>query len=156
MSRTLKRTLSVALAILALVQVVGPSRTNPPTNPARRLSSHVKIPPDVAAVLTRSCGNCHSNETRWPWYAYVAPVSWSVIGHVHNGRDHWNLSAWPTSPEEGVELLDSICKEVKQKRMPLPSYTWIHRDARLTDAERKLLCQWATRAADDLMEAGSP
>ena len=66
-----------------------------------------------------------------------------------------NFSSWPTSPEEGVELLDSVCQEVKRKRMPLPSYTWIHWDARLSDADRKLLCQWANRAADDLTEAGS-
>ena len=153
MSRTLKRTLTVVLAVLALMQFVGPARTNPPTNPARRLAQSVKIPADVNAVLSRSCANCHSNETRWPWYAYVAPMSWSVIGHVENGRDHMNMSAWPTSPEEGVELLDSVCQQVKRRKMPLPSYTWIHRDARLSDAERKLLCQWANRAADGLMES---
>ena len=86
-------------------------------------------------------------------HAYVAPMSWGVIGHVENGRDHMNMSAWPTSPEEGVELLDSLCQQVKRRKMPLPSYTWIHRDARLSDAERKLLCQWANRAADGLMES---
>jgi hypothetical protein len=153
-SRILKRTLLVLVGLLVVAQFVGPKRTNPPTNPARRLSTHVKIPADVNAILTRSCANCHSNETRWPWYAYVAPVSWSVIGHVRDGRDHLNLSSWPTSPEEGVDLLDSVCQEVKRKRMPLPSYTWIHWSAKLSDADRKLLCRWANRAADDLSEAG--
>jgi hypothetical protein len=152
-SRTLKRTLLVALAIVTLAQLVGPARTNPATNPTRRLTNYVKIPADVDAILTRSCNNCHSNETRWPWYAYVAPMSWSVIGHVRNGRDHLNFSAWPSSPEEGIDLLDSVCQEVKRKRMPLASYTWMHWDAALSDADRKVLCRWANRAADDLAEA---
>jgi hypothetical protein len=153
-SRILKRTLLVLAGLLVVAQFVGPRRTNPPTNPARRLSTQVKIPADVNAILSRSCANCHSNETRWPWYAYVAPMSWSVIGHVRDGRDHMNFSSWPTSPEEGIELLDSVCQEVKRKRMPLASYTWIHWSAKLSDEDRKLLCRWANRAADDLSEAG--
>jgi Haem-binding domain len=151
MNRILKRTLLVTAAGLLVAQFVGPRRTNPPSDPAKSLARKTSIPRDVDAILTRSCRNCHSNETRWPWYAYVAPPSWSVIGHVNEGRAHLNFSDWTHSSEEGADLLDGVCKEIRRGRMPVPSYTWIHRDAALSDADKKRLCRWAADAADDLM-----
>ena len=154
MKRILKRTLLTLVAALVVAQFVGPSRTNPPTDAAKTLHSRTPIPADVDAILTRSCRNCHSNETRWPWYAHVAPMSWSVISHVNEGREHLNLSEWTHTPEEGADLLDSVCKEVRRGTMPIASYTWIHRSAILSDADKKTLCRWTADAADALM-AGS-
>jgi hypothetical protein len=151
MNRILKRTVLVGVTALVAAQFVGPARTNPSSDPAKGLTRKATIPQDVDAILTRSCRNCHSNETRWPWYSYVAPASWSVIGHVNEGRSHLNLSEWTHTPEEGAELLDSVCSEVRRGRMPLPSYTWIHWDAILSDADKKRLCRWTSDAADDLM-----
>jgi Haem-binding domain len=152
--RIVKRLLIVAVAALAGIQFVGPARTNPPSDPAKALARRVEIPPPVEAVLDRSCRHCHSNATRWPWYAHVAPVSWAVINHVNEGRGQLNLSDWPSSPEEGADLLDEVCAQVKKGRMPLREYTWIHRDARLSGADRTLLCQWANASADRLMAQG--
>jgi hypothetical protein len=149
--RILKRLLLAAAVALVGMQFVGPARTNPHSDPGKALARRVQVPPDVQAVLSRSCTNCHSNETRWPWYAHVAPLSWSVINHVNEGRGHFNLSDWPSSPEEGADLLDEACREVKRGTMPLKEYTWVHRDAILSDAEKRLLCQWANRSADTLM-----
>lgn len=136
---------------MAAIQFVGPSRTNPPSDPERSLTRHVPIPADVDAILSRACRNCHSNDTSWPWYAYVAPVSWNVIGHVNHGREHFNMSDWPESPEEGMDILDEVCRQVTERKMPLPSYTWVHRDAVLSDADRRRLCAWTDEAIDTLI-----
>ncbi len=151
MSGLLRRLLLAGAGVMVGMQFVGPARTNPPFDPANHLAHRVVIPADVATLLDRSCRNCHSYETAWPWYAYVAPVSWAVIGHVNEGRAHMNFSAWPESPEEGVALLDEVCGELEAGRMPLPSYTWIHRSAILSDAERTRLCRWANDTADQLL-----
>jgi hypothetical protein len=154
MNRIVKRALIVFGVAFVAVQFVGPGRTNPATDPAKTLRRKAPIPAQVDAILTRSCRNCHSNETAWPWYAYVAPMSWGVIGHVNEGREHLNLSNWTHTAEEGADLLDSMCREARRGKMPLPSYTWIHRSARLSDADKKQLCRWTSDAADALMAGG--
>jgi hypothetical protein len=154
MSRIGKRIVVVVVAALAAAQFLGPARTNPASDPAGSLRRRAPIPADVDAILVRSCRNCHSNDTVWPWYAYVAPMSWSVIGHVNEGREHFNLSEWTHTPEEGADLIDKVCRQVRRGRMPLASYTWIHRDAVLSDADKKVLCRWASDTADRLLEGG--
>lgn len=148
---TLKALLGLGLIVLAGIQIFGPARTNPATTPAQALSAKVPIPDHLQTVLRRSCMDCHSNETQWPWYSYVAPVSWGVVGDVNNGRDHLNMSDWRYSPEEGADLLDGMCKQVKRRRMPLTAYAWIHRGSRLSDQEVKELCKWANDAAEVLV-----
>ncbi len=109
------------------------------------------MPADVKTLLDRGCWNCHSNQTVWPAYTYVAPISWNVISHVNDGRGSLNFTDWPAGPEEAADLLDAICDEVVKKRMmPMPQYTWLHPEAKLTDAERKRLCDWANAAAGEL------
>jgi hypothetical protein len=148
---TLKVILGVGLIVLAGIQVVGPARTNPPTAPSQALSAKVPIPDHVQAVLSRACLDCHSNQTRWPWYSHIAPVSWGVIGDVNEGRDHMNLSDWHYTPEEGADLLDGICKQIKRRRMPLTAYTWMHWDAKLSDDDIKRVCAWANEASERLV-----
>jgi len=147
----LRGLLATAIIVLAGMQFFGPARTNPATTPAQALAAKIAVPDDIHAVLKRSCWDCHSNETQWPWYAHVAPMSWGVIGDVNEGRDHLNFTDWHYSPEEGADLLDGICKQIKRKRMPLPSYTWIHWGAKLSDAEIKRLCTWANDSAERLV-----
>ena len=153
MNRIVKRALVVFGAALVVVQFVGPARTNPVTDPAKALQRKAPIPPEVGAILTRSCRNCHSNETVWPWYSYVAPVSWAVIRDVNEGREHLNLSDWSHTSEEGAALLDTMCRAARRGTMPIKSYTWIHRSAVLSDADKKALCRWTADTADALMSA---
>ena len=151
MHRIVKRALMVFGAAFVVVQFVGPARTNPVTDPAKTLKHKAPIPPAVDAILTRSCRNCHSNETVWPWYSYVAPASWAVVRDVNEGREHLNLSHWTHTSEEGADLLDTMCREARRGTMPIRSYTWIHRSAVLSDADKKLLCRWTADTADALM-----
>jgi hypothetical protein len=102
------------------------------------------LTPEITALLKRSCMDCHSNETVWPWYSYVAPMSWLVERDVHRGRDHMNLSEWQQySWKQQEKLLADIASAVKNAEMPLPQYTLVHRRARLSDAERDMVYQWA-------------
>jgi len=109
--------------------------------------------PEVAAVLKRGCGDCHSNETIWPWYSEVAPISWFVIDHVNHGRRHLNFSDWTRyDRQEADEQLGDIARTVRAGAMPLSSYTLLHPEARLTQGERNVIIDWAqaerTRLAD--------
>jgi len=144
----------LALAVVVLgagAQFFGPARTNPSAPADRALGAKVPIPEDVDTLLTRSCRNCHSNETRWPWYAYAAPGSWLVIDHVNEGREHFNLSDWGFTTEEGADMLDQMCEEAKGGSMPLRSYTWIHWDAKLTPEDVTRLCKWTADTAELLV-----
>jgi hypothetical protein len=129
------------LVILVALQFKPVDRSNPP------IQSELRTPDEVGPLLRRACYDCHSNQTRWPWYSYVAPVSWFVTGHVEHARRHLNFTEWPVSDlEEQEDLFEEIHEEVSEGNMPLWSYTLMHRDARLTVAERDLLLQWASRS----------
>ncbi|HEX7088417.1 MAG TPA: heme-binding domain-containing protein [Vicinamibacterales bacterium] len=142
MRRTRAGAMSLGALLLA-AQFWQPERTNPPVDPAASLDQHVTVPADVAAILERSCRDCHTNETRWPPYAYLSPFSWAVASHVQQGRDHLNFSEWGLEdPESMQDLLEEICEEVRDGTMPLPSYTIVHRSARLAPAEVTRLCSW--------------
>jgi hypothetical protein len=102
------------------------------------------MPPEVKLLLGRSCKDCHSNQTVWPWYSYVAPGSWLVERDVRRGRDRMNLSDWPQySFKQREKLLADIASAVKNREMPLPQYTLMHRDAKLSDRDADMLYQWA-------------
>jgi Haem-binding domain len=127
------------------IQFVRPARTNPTTHPVAALAAHVRVPPDVAAILDRACRDCHSNDTRWPWYSNVAPVSWWVIDHVNHGRSHFNYSEWAKyPPDEVAKLLEGSCELARKGAMPLPSYLWMHRNARLSAEDVDAVCQWTS------------
>jgi hypothetical protein len=148
MKKTSAKILKWSPAILALaligIQFINPDLTNPRVEPARDLMATNPPPPEVATLLHRACYDCHSNETRWPWYAHVAPVSWWIVDHIKDGRDAMNFSEWQTNnPDDTVEYLDEIVRDVTKHKMPLRSYTWIHKDARLTDVERGRILKWA-------------
>ena len=135
-----------ALAAIALaLQLVPVERTNPPV---REL---IAAPDSVLDVLRGSCFDCHSNETNWPWYAYVAPVSWFVTGHVDHARQHLNFSTWDAyDAEERRERFEEIWEEVEKGEMPLPSYLRIHRGARLTEGDLAVIEAWTTSVLNEM------
>jgi hypothetical protein len=100
------------------------------------------INPQVGAILDRSCQDCHSSGTNWPWYSRVAPVSWIVSKHVREGREMLDFSEWANQPHSEDERM-LICDAVSEGRMPLPGYTVIHRNAKLSKRDVELICGWA-------------
>ena len=147
MKRFLKWLVIALVGILAVIQFFGPSPSNPPYEADRALEARATVPPEIKDILEQSCFDCHSNRTRWPWYSYVAPTSWLVIGHVDHARSHMNFSTWPelTADDGRAEAklyLEEICEMVQERTMPLSSYLFIHRSAHLSDTEIRALCGW--------------
>jgi hypothetical protein len=109
----------------------------------------------VTRVIERSCRNCHSERTDWPWYSYVAPLSWLIENDVHRGRSHMNLSRWDTyTVVQQEDLLTKLGVEVRNRRMPLPKYLQLHPEARLSDDEVAQLYAWARRERRRLRTTG--
>jgi heme-binding protein len=140
MSR-MKWILLIIVIVFVVIQVVRPNLTNPPVDPQHRIQN---VPPDVQAILRRSCYDCHSSETRWPWYSQVVPVSWLLKHDVDEGRQELSFSEFATySPKKSARTMKAICDEVKSGDMPLWQYRPLHPDAKLSDADRQALCAWA-------------
>ena len=146
--RTLVKYVGLAVVVVGVgIQFVRPARTNPPSDPGATLHARVQVPGDVAAILDRACRDCHSNETKWPWYSQVAPVSWFVIDHVNHGRSHFNYSQWAKyTSEEAATLFKGTCELTSKGAMPMASYLWMHRDASLSPADVDTLCRWSQAA----------
>lgn len=144
-----------AICALIALQFIRPARTNPAVDQSQTIQAHLQMPPHVAAILGRSCQDCHSNTTRWPWYSNVAPLSWWVVEHVDDGRRHLNLSEWGRYDKRRAgDKLEEICDEVKSGAMPLQSYTRIHWSAKLSPADIKTLCDWATAESERISRGG--
>ena len=146
MRRALELLLVIFTIVLAGIQFVRPARTNPAADPADDLTAYV--PAQVAAILDRSCRDCHSSQTRWPWYSNIAPASWLVIDHVNHGRQHFNYSNWPAYDEQRkLSIRRSSCDMARAGTMPMPSYVLMHRSAKLSAGDIAALCEWAVPVA---------
>jgi Haem-binding domain len=143
--------LGALVVVFGLLQFTNPARTNPPVLPGHDLMATNPPPPQIATLLHEACYDCHSDETRWPWYAHVAPVSWLIADDVKEGRRHVNFSDWPRNfPDRAAKRCDDISEELDYKEMPPAQYQWMHPAARLTDTQRKELMQWADQEAKRL------
>ena len=145
-----------AFGIAALV-CTGASALHPFGAPKRDTQPLPLLTPwasaEVSRLFQRSCMDCHSNSTNWPWYSYVAPTSWLVERDVHSGRRHLNLSGWQQyTNEQKQKLLADIASVVKNGEMPLPQYLLIHRQAALSSQEIETLYQWARTERKKLRE----
>jgi len=144
MRKFLKLTALTVAVLFISVQFVRPHKTNPPVDQAQAIESHVRVTPEVAGIFERACKDCHSNQTEWPFYAQVAPVSWYVVDHVNHGRRHLNFSEWATYDREQADwLLGAMCMTATRGQMPLASYTRMHHSAKLSPADVQILCAWS-------------
>jgi hypothetical protein len=132
--------LAISIAIVgafAVIQLVpyGRDHTNPPV-----VAEPAWDRPSTRALAVRACFDCHSNETRWPWYSHVAPISWLLQRHVDEGRRVLNFSEWHRTYEEEGESAETVL----ENEMPLASYELMHPAARLTEAEKRELADGLT------------
>jgi hypothetical protein len=133
----LKKTIIVLVVIIIGLQFVPVHRTNPP------ISWDINAPSKVSGILRTSCYDCHSNETRWPWYSYIAPVSYFITSDVNEGRKHLNFSEWDKYDEKKkAKKLDGIIEMVTEGEMPLPMYLLIHKNAKLDTEKINILKEW--------------
>lgn len=131
------------IATIIGIQFIPIERTNPPIVPDYEFLNMKNPPENIAHFLRTSCYDCHSNETNFPWYAYVAPVSWIVTNDIDDGRKHLNFSEWGLYPSKRANhKLEEIVEEVKEGEMPLSSYVFMHSEARLSEKQRAELVNW--------------
>jgi len=149
MKKWLKRIGGFCVFALIALQLSNPPHPNPSVVPGHDVMAGNTLPPSVAALLKNSCYDCHSYETKWPWYSYIAPVSWSVVGNVNAARDRLNFSDWPHDDTRRVrKRWRHIADEIQNGEMPLPGYTWMHSRARLNAQQRAELVKWAEEQAN--------
>ncbi len=138
------------LTLLVLAQFYRPARnlSNDQTN---HVSNKYPLPTEVEAILKPACYDCHSNLTRYPWYAEIQPVASWLANHVDEAKRELNFSAF-TQRRVAVQnkKFKEIIEQVKEGEMPLSSYTWIHGDARLSEQQRQTLVDWAQMNMDTL------
>ncbi len=144
----MKKLLKVIVILLVVgcvaIQFFRPSFSNPPIVAGHSIEESGSVPAEVQMLLSRSCNDCHSNKTLYPWYSQVSPFSWFLAGHIEDGRRELNFSEWGSYTASKKERkLEEICEMVESGTMPLAPYLWIHRDAALTAEQRKLICDWA-------------
>ena len=151
MKKKLKWIAAGLLAIFVVLQLFNPERTNPAV--INDFLTTTKPPATIAATIRASCYDCHSDETIWPFYSRVAPISWLVAHDVNEGRDHLDFSDWPTEPEIIAKRLDRVNEVLDYREMPPKKYTLIHVNARLTEAQRKEIMDWTDVTAAKLRAA---
>lgn len=134
--------LILALVALVFIQFIRPEKNNEGYKSVASFEAETKPSEQVAAILKESCYDCHSNQTRYPWYAEVAPFSLWLNDHIVDGKKHFNVSAWQEYTVKKKEhKLEELVEMVEQEEMPLKSYAFIH--GNISEDDRKLLLQWA-------------
>jgi mono/diheme cytochrome c family protein len=131
----MKKLFLILIGLFILIQLIpyGKNHTNPQVLAEPQWDS-----PKTKELFMLACGDCHSNETKWPWYSNIAPLSWSIYHHVEEGREHFNVSMWKEQKKNEGE---DAAKELREGEMPLKSYLLAHPEARLSDEDKATLIE---------------
>ena len=146
------RWLGIAVVVIfCALQFVRPERANPASDQSMAVGMQSGMTLPVANLIKTACFDCHSNETKWPWYSEIAPVSWLVANDVKEGRAHLNFSEWGTyTKSKRVLKLGQIYEQVSKNEMPIPKYLTMHPDAKLSAADRDTITSWTEQEQDRL------
>lgn len=135
----MKKILLWSVVAFVLMQLIPIDRTNKPVDKKQNFVDVMQPPKEIQEILKNACYDCHSNEVKYPKYAYIAPFSWSIKHHINEGRERVNFSVWANyNAEQKAYILDGIIESVETKEMPLKGYIPMHPEADLTDAQRKV------------------
>ena len=141
--KTFEKIIYWFLIIVAVIQFIPVNRTNEPVDKKQNFVDLYQTPRNIRQLLKNACYDCHSNETVYPDYAYVAPISWSINEHVKEGREHLNFSKWGGFNKElKKSMLENTIADLQQKRMPIAGYKVYHPKSKLTDSESELLIKY--------------
>jgi hypothetical protein len=140
---TKKRVLVGLVAILVILQFFQIDKSPIPIDSEKTFATQMNPPADVLAQLKSSCYDCHSNETKYPWYTYVAPISLWIKGHIKNARGAINFSTWTDMSEKDQKhALHECAEEIEEGHMPPKGYVRMHRIAAMDEAKKSLLIEW--------------
>lgn len=139
----MKKILLWVVGVFAIIQFIPIDRTNKPIDKKQNFVDVLQTPESIKQTLKNACYDCHSNEVKYPKYAYVAPISWSVKQHINKGRRNVNFSEWSSYNREQKEhIIDEVIETTESKEMPLKGYIPMHPEANLTDAQRKVFVDY--------------
>ncbi len=142
--KTIKKVFLILLVALVVAQFFGPQKNEGTLASVDAFLAETNPPEDVKLILKESCYDCHSDVTRYPWYNNITPVNYWLAAHVKDGKKHFNFSDWVgNSVKRKDHKLEELIEMVEEKEMPLPSYTWTHTEAKLTNAQIKSVVDWA-------------
>ncbi len=148
--KTIKKVLIALLVILVVLQAFR-SPKNDSNDQSKDISKTYPLPDSVKTILAKACNDCHSNKTAYPWYASIQPVGWWLNGHINDGKRHLNFNEFSGYRiARQYKKLEECIEQVKEGEMPLPSYTIIHKEAILTDAEKRMLFNWCDDIRDSI------
>ena len=151
MKKFLKIILFVLLVGFIVIQFFQPEKTNEEITELH-FFNQLEVPEEIQVLLTNSCLDCHSSQTRYLWYHHVSPVSWFINDHIIEGREELNLSDWKNlSVLDQISALDEMCEEVENGNMPLKPYLLLHPDAKLSEEEKEMLCEWVKELSEELI-----
>lgn len=142
----LKKILYALLIIVVLIQFYRPEKNISVETSTTDFLTLTKANDDISTLINSSCYDCHSNNTNYPWYAEVAPISWWISGHVDHGKEELNFSEWGSYSEKKMNhKLKEIVEELEEKEMPLESYLPMHPEAKLSDQQIQQLITWVKK-----------
>ncbi|MGK2862196.1 MAG: heme-binding domain-containing protein [Chitinophagaceae bacterium] len=149
--RVTRKITIIGIAVFLLMQLYQPARN---IDGGKPLPSHItnlyKVPEDVRSIFAASCYDCHSNNTRYPWYAYLQPARLFMDNHIKNGKKELNFSEFGNySKRRQGSKLESISKQVKSGEMPLFSYTLLHKNSKLTSLQKKAIIDWVNTILEE-------
>lgn len=146
-----KKIMLILLIVLVVIQIFQPARNNSSEMLKTDISKTVIVPENIQHILKVSCYDCHSNNTNYPWYSKIQPFGWLLASHIKNGKAELNFSDFGSySARRQSSKLNEILNSVRDDKMPLNSYTMVHKDARLSNDEKTLIIDWATRTKDSI------
>jgi hypothetical protein len=149
--KALKYTLYALLIVFIIIQVFRPKRNIQEGVSENDISKKYTVPDSVQQILKVACYDCHSNNTRYPWYANIQPVAWWLDNHIKDGKSEINFSEFSSySPRKQFKKLKDTKEQLDEGEMPLPSYTIIHKDAILDSAKKNLIIKWVVGIIDQM------
>ncbi|MER3499598.1 MAG: cytochrome C [Chitinophagaceae bacterium] len=147
----LKKLLLLFLIALIVIQFFHPKRNISLASQPNNIATAHTVPAEVKTILDKACLDCHSNNTRYRWYFKIQPLNWWLTNHISEGKKGLNFDEYTHRPlRYQYHKLEKIAEQVSDGEMPLSSYTWTHKDARLTAAEKKTLIDWTTQLRNEM------
>jgi hypothetical protein len=139
------------LICLVIIQFIRPAKNNSITDSSKQITAVTAVPENVNVILKKACNDCHSNNTTYPWYSNIQPVYFWLNNHIKEGKREINFDEFASYRlRKQYHKMEKLIDEIQEGEMPLSSYTWIHKDAKLTDVEKATLTDWAQSIMDSM------
>jgi hypothetical protein len=147
----LKKIFLLLLLALIIIQFIHPKKNKSAGIQPNYMGNVYAVPDDVKTILAKACNDCHANNTNYPWYTNIQPVDWWMNNHVNEGKKELNFDEYTNrNLRFQYHKMEEIAEMVKEGEMPLDSYTWMHKEAILSEAEKNKLISWADAIRDSL------